>query len=278
VSVRKAGRDGTLRPSDSGARSVAESWDQFSSALALSLSQELGANVQPQRHRGQSTPERLDEIVKTLVEAGELSTTLRVPDVIGPLTVRADLRSQQMFTSVAFDAPKDGTPRGRFGWLMRQLKEAPDGLRLEAVFPNARTTTAATLGQMRENAKALEYEQDPKRPPRAFVLTSSRPMGTKRGRAEGSFVRETSAQVISFYSELVQDLKAWQAPAPKVHSAHPADTAMDDLPPSKDEKPGTDSTGTQPTSGGENDPADSSPGHLGSLPGPSLSASPEPTS
>jgi hypothetical protein len=232
VGIRKAGRDGTIRVGDKGARSVAERWDQFSSALALSLSQELGANVQPQRPRGHNTPERLEEIVKTLVEGGELSTIFRIPDAIGPLMVRADLRSQQTLTSISFDAPKEGTQRGRFGWLMRQLKEAPNSLRLEAAFPNARSTTTATLGQMRENPKALEYEQDPKRPPRAFVLTSSQPMGKNRGRAEGSFVRETSAQVVSFYSELVQDLKAWQAPAPKAHSAHPAEAVADDLPPS----------------------------------------------
>lgn len=233
VGVRKAGRDGTLRAGDAGARSVVERWDQFSSALSLSLSQELGANVQPQRPRGQTTPERLEENLKTLVDQGELSTTLRIPDAIGPMTIRADLRSQQTLTSVSFDAPKEGTQRGRFGWLMRQLRDAPDDLRLEAAFPNARSTTAATLGEMHDNPKALEYEQDAKRPPKAFVLTACEPMGTKRGRGEGSFVRDTSAQVISFYSELVQNLKPWQAPAPRVHSEQAADAVADDLPPSQ---------------------------------------------
>lgn len=42
--------------------------------------------------------------------------------------------------------------------------------------PNARVTTAATLGHLREEPRALEYEPDRKRPPRAFVLTRSRPM------------------------------------------------------------------------------------------------------
>lgn len=239
VSIRKAGRDGTLRPGDTGARDVAERWDQFVSALALSLAQELGANVQPHRPRGQSTPARLDETVKALVEGGELTSVLKVPDAIGPLTVRADLRSQQTLTSVSFDAPKEGTPRGRFGWLMRQLKEAPDDLRLEAAFPNARSTTAATLGEMRSNPRALQYEQDPKRPPRAFVLTSCRAMGRKRGRAEGSFVRETSAQVMSFYSGLVQDLKPWQAPAPKAHLPHASEPPTDHSPPG-DTQPSVD--------------------------------------
>ena len=41
-------------------------------------------------------------------------------------------------------------------------------------------------------------------------------MGQKRGRDEGSFVRETRTQAVSFYRDLVQNLKAWQAPAPQL--------------------------------------------------------------
>ena len=219
VAVRRAAHDGTLRPGDAGACDVSERWDQFTNALALSLSQELGADVSPNRPRGQSTPARLSEIVESLVDTGELKSTLRIPDAIGPVEVRADLRSRQTFTSVAVDAPKEGTHRARFGWLMRQLKEAPDDLRVEATFPNARVTTAATLGNIRDEPRGLDYPPDPKRPPRSFVLTCSRPMGQKRGRAEGSFVRETSAQAVEFYRDLVQDLRPWQAPAPKVHSS-----------------------------------------------------------
>jgi hypothetical protein len=43
-------------------------------------------------------------------------------------------------------------------------------------------------------------------------------MGQKRETAEGSFVRETSAQAVEFYRDLVQNLKPWQAPAPKLHT------------------------------------------------------------
>jgi hypothetical protein len=43
-------------------------------------------------------------------------------------------------------------------------------------------------------------------------------MGQKRGRAEGSFVRETGAQTVTFYRDIVQNLKGWYPPAPKLHS------------------------------------------------------------
>ncbi len=218
VAVRKAAHDGTLRPGDAAAHDVAERWEQFTNYLALSLSQELGATVTPQHPRRQTTAGRLEETVRALAGSGEMRSTLRIPDAIGPLEIRTDLRARQTVTSVTIDAPREGGLKARFTWLLRQLKDAPDDLRVEAAFPNARVTTAASLGEVRVDAKALYYPPDPKREPRAFVLADPRPMGQKRGRAEGSFVRETSAQAVEFYRDLVQNLKRWQAPPPKLRT------------------------------------------------------------
>jgi hypothetical protein len=49
-----------------------------------------------------------------------------------------------------------------------------------------------------------------------FRLSLSRPMGTKRGKGEKSFVRETRQQTIDFYRALVQQLRPWRAAPPKL--------------------------------------------------------------
>jgi len=218
VPVRRSAHEGTLRTGNPAARDVAERWEQFTNYLALSLSQELGATVTAQRPRTQSMASRLDETVRSLVEAGVMRSTLRIPDAVGPLEIRTDLRSRQTTTSVAIDAPREGRPKARFNWLMKQLADVPDDVRVEAAFPNARDTTAAPLGSVREDPTVLAYPPDPKRGPRGFVVARSRPMGQKRGRAEGSFVRETSAQAVGFYRDLMQNLKPWHAPAPKLRT------------------------------------------------------------
>lgn len=218
VAVRNSARDGSLRKGDAAAREVAERWEQFTNYLGLSLSQELGAHVTVHRARNQTTPARLDELVQALEARGELSSTLHIPDAIGPLTIRADLRSRQTFARVAIEAPREGRTKSRFNWLIRQLKQAPDDLLIEASFPNVRTTTAGKLGEVREDPAPLYYPPDPKRDPKGFVLTQSKPMGQKRGRDEGSFVRETGAQTVVFYRDIVQDLKAWYAAAPKLRA------------------------------------------------------------
>lgn len=132
------------------------------------------------------------------------------------MEIGADLRARQTTTSVTLDAPREGTQRSRIKWLVRQLADAPDDLRIEAAFPNARVTTVASLGTIRDDPSVLFYPPDPKREPRAFIAATSRAMGQKRGRAEGSFVRETSAQAVAFYRDLEQNLKPWTAPAPKL--------------------------------------------------------------
>ena len=230
VTVRKSAHDGTLRPGNPAARDVAERWEQFTNYLALSLSQELGASVAAHRPRTQSMTARLEETARSLGESGGMRSTLRIPDAVGPLEIHTDLRSRQTITSVAIDAPREGKQRARFNWLIKQLTDAPDDLRVEAAFPNARVTTAASLGSVREDPTVLFYPADPRREPRAFVLARSRPMGQKRGRAEGSFVRETSAQAVEFYRDLIQNLKRWTAPAPKLRAEpESAETKSPDL-------------------------------------------------
>jgi hypothetical protein len=218
VGVRKAAHDGTLRTGDTAGRDVVERWEQFTNYLSLSLSQELGASVTVHRPRNQTTPARLDELERGLAGSGELASVLRVPDAVGPLEIRANLRSRQTLTGVSIDAPREGRLKGRFNWLLRQLRDASDDLLIEAAFPNARATTVAQLGEVREDPAALYYPADLKREPRSFIVTRAKPMGQKRGRAEGSFVRETSAQAVEFYRDIVQELKTWQAPAPRLRS------------------------------------------------------------
>ena len=201
------------------AREVAARWEEFIQYLCLGLSQDLGRSVTALRPRKQTTDASLDAHLKSLADAGTLETVLRVPDAVGDITIEADLRSRQTRTSVRLEGPGEGRAKSRINWMLRQLRDARDDLRIEVTYPNARQTTSELLGAARENPERLLYPPDAARPPRSFTLTMARPMGQKRGKAEGSFVRETRAQTFDFYRDLVQNLKPWQARAPKLHEA-----------------------------------------------------------
>lgn len=247
VDVRRAAQGGTLRHGDTRVRAIAERWEQFTQYLCLSLSQELGRTVFAPRPRKQTSPERLDVIAKDLAATGELISTLRIPDAVGDLELRADVRARQTSTSVAVDAPREGRPKSRITWLLRQLDDAPGDLTIEAVYPNARQTIPASFTEAKDDPGRLLYGPDPAREPRSFRLTLSRAMGQKRGRAEGSFVKETSAQTVAFYRDLVQNIKPWQARAPKIREPEPGpEGAEEDEPPMlpawSDEKSPEDAT------------------------------------
>jgi len=216
VKVRNGAGDGTLRATDANVRDVAERWDQFVEYLCLGLGQDLGRDIRPVRPRKQTAAMRLEMNSRGLADGGSLQAAIRVPDAAGDLLVQADLRTRKVITSVSVDAPGDGRPATRVSWLVRQLKDAPDGLVIEASFANSKATTAGLLSAVRDNPTSLLLESDPKRPPRTFRLTLSRPMGTKRGKGEKSFVRDTRQQAIDFYRELVQNLRPWRASPPKL--------------------------------------------------------------
>ncbi len=216
VSVRTAAANETLRPRDPEVREVAERWEQFVDYMALGLGQDLGRDVTPVRPRKLSADARLDETVKTLAQTGRLEASVKVPDAIGNLRVEADLRTRRVTTSVDIDAPREGRPKTRITWLLRQLRHAAAGLRIEVSFAMVRESSSLLLSEALEAPERLLSATDPAREPRSFRIALSQKMGTKRGKEEGSFVNETRRQAIDFYRDLIQDLRAWQPSAPKL--------------------------------------------------------------
>jgi hypothetical protein len=79
-----------------------------------------------------------------------------------------------------------------------------------------RETSSVLLRDARDAPDKLLHGGDRKREIRAFIVAMYRPMGLKRGRGQGSFVRETRRQVLDFYGTVVQGLKPWQQKAPQL--------------------------------------------------------------
>jgi hypothetical protein len=100
-------------------------------------------------------------------------------------------------------------------WLVRQLKDAPENVRVEAFVAHGRGTSAAELLRVvRENPAALLT--DPGKELRAFRVAVSAPLGSKRGRGRGSFIDSVLEAVDAFYADVMQNLRAWSASPPKL--------------------------------------------------------------
>jgi hypothetical protein len=55
-----------------------------------------------------NTAQRLDARIQTLVNAGQLEASIKIPGAVGPLDVTVDLRTRQVTTAVQIDAPREG--------------------------------------------------------------------------------------------------------------------------------------------------------------------------
>lgn len=226
VAVRDAARQRTLRAADAGTKDIASRWEQFIHYLALGLRQDLGRDVVPVWPKKLDGGNRLDLRVRMLVDRGRLEASIKVPDAAAPVDIEADLRTRQLTTSVEIGAPREGRPKTRISWILRQLKDAPDGLRVDVRFVNLKETTSMLLKEVRDKPDKLLLASDPKREPRAFRLALSKEMGTKRGKGAGSFVQETKQQTLDFYRVVVQQLRPWAPTPPKLPQAPDAGTAV----------------------------------------------------
>ncbi|HEV2858122.1 MAG TPA: hypothetical protein VGW80_06955 [Solirubrobacterales bacterium] len=225
VRVRNAARDGTIRAGDPGVRDVVDRWEQFVEYLCLSLSQDLGVEVASAKSRAKDGHAWTEELSRRLEDEGILSGSFRVPGAVGPIEVDADLRARLTRVNIKVNAPKEGRPLTRINWILRQLRKAPEDLRIEVRFARTKESTALLLRDARENPKALLSPSDPKREPRAFALSLARSLGTRRGKGERSFVIETRRQVVGFYSDLVESLSEWHPKAPKMSDKSPEEGA-----------------------------------------------------
>jgi hypothetical protein len=227
VQVRNSARDGTVRIADPGVRDVVDRWEQFIEYLCLGLSQDLGVQVSSAQSRAKDGDKWTELLLATLESSGKLTGSFRVPGAVGPIDVEADLRARLTRASVKVSAPKEGRALTRINWILRQLKKAPKDLRIEVQFARTKETTALLLVDALEDPRALLSPSDPKRDPRSFTLSLARPLGSKRGRGERSFVLETRRQVVSFYGDLVENLQDWQAKAPRLPSPESAGDGED---------------------------------------------------
>jgi hypothetical protein len=216
VPVRESLVAGTLRSNDKGLAEVTSRWEQLLRFAALRLGRELGAEVQVQLSRKEAADPalRFAAQAQSLVGTGTFYGTLTIPDAIAPIDIAVDVRTSRVTVSVDVEAPRDGRAATRVNWLTRQLRDAPDGLRIDAFTVGARSSTSELLRVVRNNPNLLI--DDPRKQFRMFRLAANSPMGTKRGTGRGGFIDSVLAAVDGFYASVVQQLRPWRPKAPQL--------------------------------------------------------------
>lgn len=230
VTTREAVSAGTLRATDKNLPDVAARFDALMQYACLQLGRSLGEEVTPLLNRKERADASLrsQTLVSSLASTGTLSGGLNIPGAVGPLVVTADLRAAKVYCHIDIDAPREGRPLTRVNWLLRQLKDASPGLRIEAFLLHGRGDGVSELLSAVRDHPGLLIE-DPKREIRAFRVAASFTLGSKRGKGKGGFIDSVAGGVNTFYAEVVQNLRSWQATAPKLRELGAEETATDEV-------------------------------------------------
>lgn len=256
VPVRDAVVAGTLRRTDKDAAQLAARFDALVRFVTLKLGQRLGADVTQVLSKAEAaTPAlRIASLTEMLVNEGKLAGAIRIPNTVSPLTLTVDIRASQVTGSFSIAAPGEGKPTTRINWLLRQLKEAPETLRIEAFASRQRGGNAELLRTVRENPSALI--SDPTKELKTFTVTLIGKMGANRLSGRNGLIDSVMEGVMNSYDVIGQHLKDWSAAPPRLRK--PDEVVVDEALPS--DLPSAalssqDSEPAPPASGGDADPA-----------------------
>lgn len=212
--VKDGARASTLRRADAEVEEIAARWDDLMRYVCLSFTSELGRRAQPVSVSGESAPSRRGRLKESLAASGVLDGRISIPDAVADISLVADLRARQLTVSTEVAAPRDAGSRGRVGWLVRQLRQAPPDTRVEARILRSREPLVATLGDLQESTDLLVPPKE--KEVRGFHVSLTRPMGVKRDVGKGSFIDSVVGTAEEFYRLVVQDLRAWKPTPPKL--------------------------------------------------------------
>ncbi|WP_331717333.1 hypothetical protein [Yinghuangia sp. ASG 101] len=118
--------------------------------------------------------------------------------------IAADLAKSKIETSVEFDGPDHARQLTRVRWLTRQLENAPDELRVEALVEGVEKGPCELLRVLRTEPALLVPEGDGIA---GFRLTLATPMGSRRGAEETGFIRSVDNAVDRFHGEVMRVVK-----------------------------------------------------------------------
>ena len=231
--IRKKVGSQILRPKEVEATHVAYHFDQLIEFAALQLSRTTGVRVKQWLSKDdvQDPHIRTSKQAERLASSGDLLGRLSVPDTTSPIDVTADLRSERIEASATMAAPLDRTAKARITWLTRQLRgaaEASNILVRADVHRSRQPGISKSLNDVIDDPSCLLVTTNDDI--RSFRVS----LGIKGQMKKEGFPKSLLGVVQIFYKEVVQNVKPWVPPAPKVKIEEiqddPSDIEPEDLP------------------------------------------------
>lgn len=224
--VIRAAQAGDLRSCTTQIEDVVRCWDAYLRKFGFRLRAKLGVEVGQRLSREEKADPavRFKRLCAAAVEQGVLQGVLQIPGAAGDVAVDVILAASSVRYSVEIEAPTEGRPRTRVGWLLRQLERdsaASGDLTVKVNWQYKKYRTQASLkdaladsGNLFLDAAGLSVPSDAL--PKSFTLERASRLPKGKGRSSAPILEAASKGFEDFYRDVVAKLRPYVAPAPQM--------------------------------------------------------------
>jgi len=211
-----------IKKSDPELIEAVSSWLEEERDMALMLSRELGVLVQSGVKKFKNNLKGRQEFeAKSLLEGKSLSSTLSVEDAASDVIVSACFDTRIVQMEVFLTPPDDKTNRGKIGWIRNQISTAQkrnpedfekiaNELALYIYIKRQKVPEKVSLDKLEdawEDFKDVDIKE--------FGIRQVKSLG-RNFEGVQRVVTDIETMLLSYYKGIVQYLKPWVNPAPKV--------------------------------------------------------------
>ena len=188
------------------------SWYQEEADMALLLSRKLGTLVKTNKEK---VTTRIDKDLKRLKKSHTLTSKLSVKGAVSDIKIIADFDRRTVMMSVYVNAPMDRGVIARISWIKNHLNHLQESNLSEYLFIDADIKyTNKSIKYSHKNIDSF-YEYDGIKNTDIIGFNVDLIKSVKFAQVSG-FVNDIEEMLLAYYKNVVQNLKSWEKPAPKI--------------------------------------------------------------
>lgn len=214
-----------VKPEQYDLEEAVQSWLEEQTDMAHLLSGELGVPVSTSSAKKDgSLVKKLKSEISSLSKTNQLKFQLLIKDVVSDIKVAADFRNETIEMSIDLEAPSEDSKRNRarLTWLNNQLKRAQereseafnklsDDIFIDVAVKFGRQPIRYKLTDFDTAWEDLVNEKDIT----SYSILAIKDVG-KNFKSNKKFVELIEQMMFDYYQGLVQNLKSYTRPAPRI--------------------------------------------------------------
>ena len=216
----------TIKNDDKDLTEAVESWLQEEKDMALKLSGKLGLLVGSGEAKYKDDLRgRIDSEKNSIIKNRSIESVLKVEGAASPIYVKTDFDKRNIEMRVNLEAPQDGrTLKGQIGWLRSQINNCRSKAKDKKLFGKIENEIRINinvkhLGIRQRSIEELDdmIDQFKGKEIKEFGIIQIKDMGQNFSNRK-KFIDEIEKMVLNYYDNIVQYLKKWEKPAPKMNN------------------------------------------------------------